>query len=290
MLTAPRCGRPSPRAIRRTLLVGVCAAILVLLLLAGLRDTPPALGVAVDEMDRGSPVVLPDRTAPTTRLRKHPRRTIVTTRRKVGVAFSFTGADAAAGGAAAGERPTFQCKSRGGAFRSCRSPFRYAVGHGRHTFRVRAVDAAGNEDPTPATFRFTVTRRHTTAVASRHTNIVLACKTRSAAQRAIGLRLQLRGEACAYRFPPHAAPVEARCPRSWVCQLHEVDDNRNEYTVRLGIGQSVSVAEGTWRYARAYPLADPVRHICSFLRKVSRREVYVRAKGQPRCPHRTRIG
>lgn len=46
---------------------------------------------------------------------------------------------------------TFQCKLDGKAWKSCRSPKAYkGLKDGRHTFRVRARDAAGNVDSTPA--------------------------------------------------------------------------------------------------------------------------------------------
>jgi hypothetical protein len=53
---------------------------------------------------------------------------------------------------------TFQCKLDKKPFRSCRSPKKYKrLKPGRHVFKVRATDAAGNTDPTPAVKRFTVT-------------------------------------------------------------------------------------------------------------------------------------
>jgi hypothetical protein len=52
---------------------------------------------------------------------------------------------------------SFECSLDGGAFSACTSPKAYlAVGDGVHGFRVRAVDAAGNVDPTPATRSWTV--------------------------------------------------------------------------------------------------------------------------------------
>ncbi|HWP33359.1 MAG TPA: hypothetical protein VNL97_06390, partial [Solirubrobacterales bacterium] len=52
---------------------------------------------------------------------------------------------------------TFQCKLDRHRFRSCRSPFTTKrLSLGRHTFAVRARDAGGALDPTPATYSFKV--------------------------------------------------------------------------------------------------------------------------------------
>ncbi len=52
---------------------------------------------------------------------------------------------------------SFACSLDGAAFTTCTSPQSLSgLGDGSHTFRVRAVDAAGNFDPTPATFVWTV--------------------------------------------------------------------------------------------------------------------------------------
>ena len=52
---------------------------------------------------------------------------------------------------------SFECSFEGAAFASCSSPKAYVgVGDGSHSFRVRAVDAAGNADATPATRTWTV--------------------------------------------------------------------------------------------------------------------------------------
>lgn len=51
----------------------------------------------------------------------------------------------------------FECKLDGGAFEPCESPKGYAdLAEGSHTFQVRAINAAGNADPTPATHAWTV--------------------------------------------------------------------------------------------------------------------------------------
>src|SRR5262249_52421709 len=52
---------------------------------------------------------------------------------------------------------SFQCKIDGGAFAGCAaSHTSSALSDGAHTLQVRAVDTAGNQDPTPASRTFTV--------------------------------------------------------------------------------------------------------------------------------------
>lgn len=85
-----------------------------------------------------------DRRPPRTRMLRQPRRVP-----EGGVArFAFTANEA-------GSR--FQCSLDGGKFRACRSPKRYRGLHpGKHVFRVRAIDPAGNVDRTPVKRRFEV--------------------------------------------------------------------------------------------------------------------------------------
>src|SRR5205823_2501625 len=62
--------------------------------------------------------------------------------------FTFTSTDAGS---------SFACWLDGSAFAPCVSPRSYsALGFGDHNFEVRATDAAGNTDPTPASYAWTV--------------------------------------------------------------------------------------------------------------------------------------
>ena len=65
--------------------------------------------------------------------------------------FTFSGVDGASG------VTTFRCSIDGGAFGPCTSPQSYSDRFdGSHSFQVRAVDAAGNVDPTPAAYSWFV--------------------------------------------------------------------------------------------------------------------------------------
>ncbi len=86
---------------------------------------------------------------PQTRLGRHPRKLLAITAARRRVVFRFASSKAGS---------HFLCRLDAGPFRRCISPRAYLVGAGRHAFRVRAIDPAGNADPTPALFRFRVRR------------------------------------------------------------------------------------------------------------------------------------
>jgi Ca2+-binding RTX toxin-like protein len=91
-----------------------------------------------------------DRRAPRTTLKTHPRSLVFTQRKWRRVAFRFSSNESAS---------RFRCKLDRKPYRGCASPRAYAVKAGRHTFRVFAIDGAGNRDRTPALFRFRVSLR-----------------------------------------------------------------------------------------------------------------------------------
>jgi hypothetical protein len=92
---------------------------------------------------------VPDTTPPETTITKGPKKRLTITSARVRVKFAFASSEPGS---------TFQCKLDKGAFRACSSPKAYKVKPGRHTFRVRAIDAAGNVDETPAVRKVRVIR------------------------------------------------------------------------------------------------------------------------------------
>jgi large repetitive protein len=89
-----------------------------------------------------------DTTAPQTKIVAHPRKRLVT-RTRARAVFRFSSSE---GGA------DFLCKVDKAAYKQCgkRLVKRFKVG--KHVLRVKASDAAGNVDPSPAVFRFRVVR------------------------------------------------------------------------------------------------------------------------------------
>jgi hypothetical protein len=92
----------------------------------------------------------PDTTAPDTRIPSGAKRVVRTSKPKARVAFTFTATEPGS---------TFTCSLDGGPFRSCTSPARHRLTRGKHVFKVRARDAAGLVDPTPATQVVVVKKR-----------------------------------------------------------------------------------------------------------------------------------
>ncbi|GAB4216022.1 MAG: hypothetical protein OHK0022_56640 [Roseiflexaceae bacterium] len=108
--------------------------------------------VAVNAPGAGSPAsaaVTADEVAPDTSLTSTPP----TTSTSASATFAFGGSDNVTPPA----NLTFECSLDNAAFSACTSPQNYSnLADGPHTFRVRAKDAAGNTDATPASFAWTI--------------------------------------------------------------------------------------------------------------------------------------
>ncbi len=89
----------------------------------------------------------PDTTAPGTFLRQRPPKVLRTTGRRAKVTFKFDSDEPGV---------TFLCKFDRRAFRACSRRAVRSLPLGPHILRVKARDAAGNTDPTPAVYRFLV--------------------------------------------------------------------------------------------------------------------------------------
>jgi len=88
-----------------------------------------------------------DATAPNSKIRKHPRKRTRSRRARFTFASTERGSQ-------------FQCKLDRKRFRACRSPKRLKkLKPGVYRLRVRALDAAGNRDATPAVYKWRVLRR-----------------------------------------------------------------------------------------------------------------------------------
>ena len=91
----------------------------------------------------------PDTAAPDTTIASGPEGKT----KSKSASFAFGGTDTRA-------VASFECKLDDGSFQSCTSPKSYSgLKKGSHTFSVRAIDAAGNTDQSPATRTWTVKRK-----------------------------------------------------------------------------------------------------------------------------------
>jgi hypothetical protein len=112
-------------------------------------ETPPPADPGDDPPPTPPPGEPEDREPPNTFLKQRPAKTLRTKRAHARARFVFASNDPQA---------VFLCRVDGGRFRSCPPRFVRSFTLGRHVLRVKARDAAGNTDPTPALYRFRVKR------------------------------------------------------------------------------------------------------------------------------------
>lgn len=110
-------------------------------------EEPPPAGISTSPPPRKRPP--PDVKPPVTKLLHRPAAVLFTSARRRPTKFAFS----------ATEKATFRCKLDRGRFTPCRSPRTYRLTLGRHTFRVYAIDRAGNRDSTPAVIKLRIRRR-----------------------------------------------------------------------------------------------------------------------------------
>ena len=115
---------------------------------AGAANDAGIARFAVEMPPGGAPGEAGDTAPPDTRITKSPKRKT----KKKKAKFEFTGSDARA-------VASFECRIDKDPFTACTAPFKDRVKKGRHHFEVRAIDAAGNVDPTPATFDWKVKKK-----------------------------------------------------------------------------------------------------------------------------------
>ena len=111
---------------------------------------PPADTTPPDPTTPDPDPVATDTEPPKTKITKHPKKTVKTGDKKAKVTFKFSSSESAS---------TFECKRDKGEWKNCSSAKKYNARKGKHTFRVRATDAAGNVDATPAKREFEVKRK-----------------------------------------------------------------------------------------------------------------------------------
>ncbi len=119
-------------------------------------DTATADHQTLDTVDADCETVsfAPDTTPPETTKGKGPKRKVKTKKSKAKLKFAFSSPETGV---------TFECRLDKKSFASCTSPAKAKVKAKRkpkkHTFAARAVDAAGNADPTPVEFAFKLSRK-----------------------------------------------------------------------------------------------------------------------------------
>jgi hypothetical protein len=116
------------------LLLGILATLCLGFLL------PPAVSAAAS----------PDRKPPRTKIFYRPPEVITKPSGKRRIVIRFGASE---------RNVSFCCRLDRGPFRPCTSPRTYSLARGRHAIYIRAIDAAGNADRTPAVVRVEVRRR-----------------------------------------------------------------------------------------------------------------------------------
>ncbi len=110
----------------------------------GSDEKNAGFSLAIDDVLVGRETPASDTTAPDTLINSGPSGTVAVTE----ASFTFSANEAGS---------TFACRLDGASFAACSSPKSYSgLVDGAHTFEVRATDAAGNTDASPASRTWTI--------------------------------------------------------------------------------------------------------------------------------------
>jgi hypothetical protein len=85
-----------------------------------------------------------------TKIDSTPAKVVKTKKKRKKVKFTFSSPQAGT---------TFECSFDGAGFAPCSSPLKKKLRRGKHTFEVRAVNASGTPDPSPASYSFKIKRK-----------------------------------------------------------------------------------------------------------------------------------
>lgn len=165
-------------------------------------DAEPAVDGPSDDVEPDAePDAEPDPTAPDTQIDAGPAGAVAS----ASAQFTFSSPDL-------GEAATFECAVDGAAFAACTSPVDLVdLADGEHAFEVRAVDAAGTVDPSPASRTWVVdTTAPLVAITDgppEPTNLAAPPFSFTVSADAVAIECQLDGGAstpCASPFTPPA--------------------------------------------------------------------------------------
>jgi hypothetical protein len=111
------------------------------------RRQGAAPDIGADEFTVAAPPPAGDKFPPDTGIRKGPKKKTF----KRHIKFEFGGSEPGV---------TFECQLDDNGWEPCTSPKKYKrLKRGKHVFAVRAIDAAGNADPTPADRKWKITEK-----------------------------------------------------------------------------------------------------------------------------------
>jgi len=164
---------------------------------------------------------------------------------------------------------TFECSLDGASFAACPSPASYtALAQGPHTFEVRAIDAVGNLDPTPAGTAWTIDTIHpatiidsspppvtnstsaTFSLSSDEQNVTFSCSLDSAPFTACNSPVTYSGLAeGTHAFQPRATDAAGNTDADAPVVVWTVDTTPPETTITSGPDGASTSASATFTFS-----------------------------------------